>query len=126
MCKDCAQDSGRNGNWKGGKTTHNNGYVYIRVGDKYIFEHRLVMQDHIGRDLLPNETVHHKNNIKTDNRIENLELWVSTHPAGARVSDLIDFANSIINRYGDDPTMYDIGHEVNPRVVEISATSFTA
>lgn len=75
---------------EGHRGINNNGYVVLRRGGETILEHRQVMEQILGRKMLPGETVHHLNGIKTDNRPENLELWVSTR-AGQRVADLVAF-----------------------------------
>lgn len=65
-------------------------------------EHRVIMEVMLERELEPHENVHHINGIRHDNRVENLELWVTRQPSGARSSDLLDWARSTIKDYGTD------------------------
>ena len=94
-------------------TKTKNGYIEIDIRKDFDFmsnnpnkvkrgrylEHHYVMEKKLGRYLKPTESVHHKNLLRNDNRLQNLELWCGTHPSGARVEDLIDY---IIEMYSEE------------------------
>ena len=105
----CHNDARRT--WKG-MDAH--GYIVASVDGEPVRQHRLVMEEHLGRHLKPNENVHHKNGVRHDNRIENLELWTKSQPPGGRVEDKIAWAKEFLEEYGytvHEPTL---PHQFNP------------
>lgn len=85
-------------NKRGYRIVGNSGHPGYKTNN--MAEHRKVMEEHLGRRLLPTEQVHHRNGVRHDNRIENLELWTTQQPYGQRVSDQLSWAHQIIEQYG--------------------------
>lgn len=84
--------------WKGGYK-NKKGYVVITENGISKFQHRIVMEQKLGRNLFVDENVHHKNGVRNDNRIENLELWSTSQPSGQRVEDKTKWAIDWLKKY---------------------------
>ena len=88
-----------------GQARHSDGQGYIVISDplrpgRIILEHRAVMEAHLDRGLVKGENVHHINGIRTDNSLENLELWNVSQPPGQRHEDLVSWAKNLLRRLG--------------------------
>ena len=86
---------------EGATIRHSSGYIQQKRDGKWVMQHRLVMEEVIGRPLTRNDHVHHKNGNRQDNRPENLELWTGVgtskkDPHGVRLVDkVLDMIESL-------------------------------
>ena len=90
----CSRGCASNGSING------QGYRLISVNGSRVLEHRHIMEQHLKRSLLTHENVHHLNGQRTDNRLDNLELWSKSQPPGQRVDDKIAWAVEFLRQYG--------------------------
>ncbi len=95
--------------WKGGRRTISNGYIVLKrpehpnaMADGYVLEHVYVMSTFLGRALRKTENVHHRNGVKSDNNLTNLELWTKVQPTGQRVEDMVAFCEAYLKEYRTD------------------------
>lgn len=79
----------KNARWNNGRMRTSQGYIAIAVADDhhlrqahgYAYEHDLVAEEMLGRQLKPDEVVHHRNGKRDDNRLENLEVMTRSDHA---------------------------------------------
>lgn len=76
--------------------------MYDKTRKRGVRVHRKVVEQHLGRRLLPHEEVHHKNGQRDDNRLDNLELWSTSQPKGQRVTDKYEWAKAFVEQYKDE------------------------
>lgn len=79
------------------------GYIQVRVNGKYVYEHRHVMEQKIGRPLRPDEAVHHKNHDRADNRPDNLELKSRSEHNREHTAERHKSGESAVSNFGFKP-----------------------
>lgn len=84
---------------KGAGSLGPDGYRRYMIDGRNRLEHHLVIEAYLGRRLRRGEVVHHRNGVRDDNRLANLELWSTAHPPGQRVADKVAWAKELLRTY---------------------------
>lgn len=87
------------GRGSGAYYLHPDGYRVVGKPGQLKLEHRVLMEQLLGRPLEPHENIHHRNGVRDDNRPENLELWSTSQPKGQRWQDKAEWAIEILKLY---------------------------
>jgi hypothetical protein len=98
----CSRDCAKLFQTKGWGVDKNGYEVHYRSNGErrvFVFRHRQVMEEYLGRKLHSHETVHHKDGDRANNDLSNLELWSSRHGRGQRVEDKVEFCLSFLQEY---------------------------
>lgn len=102
-----------NCNWRGGRIVHPAGYILLREPNHpnankadYVLESVKVMSAALGRPIRKGEIIHHKNGVRADNKLGNLQLCVKRkHPTGQLVTDVAAWCVKFLKQYKGDLAM---------------------
>ena len=93
-------------NWKGGRRKHSGGYIEVKCEDHpransggYVMEHRLVVEQHLGRLLEDGEVVHHIDGNRKNNEIDNLDIMTNSEHSALHAREMWVLIRRLLSEY---------------------------